>query len=61
MTEEHRQQLADTTLMVQADPLYVATPNARRDLSTRLAVAQYDFDLTRIDEFFLTLYPPRGG
>ena len=30
----------------------MATPKARRDLLTRLAAAQYNFDLTRIDEFF---------
>ena len=52
ITEEHRQQLMDQTLMAQTDPLYVANPNPRRELSNRLTAAHYDFDLVRIDEFY---------
>ena len=51
MTEEHKQNIVEQTLMAQGDSLYLAGPAARRDLSNRLTAAHFDIDLNGVDVF----------
>ena len=51
MTEEHKANVVNETLLAQTDSLYVAGPVARQDLSGRLTAANKDIDLTAIDVF----------
>ena len=51
MSEEHKQNIVDQTILAQGDSLYLAGPAARKDLSNQLTAAGFDIDLNGIDVF----------
>ena len=51
MTDEHKQNIVEQSLMAQGDSLYLAGSAARRDFSNQLTAASFDIDLNGIDVF----------